>query len=127
LAEALRLAQRALELAPGFALAAALAGACHLENVLRNYAIDPQFERKEAVRLMRLALSLDDGDPDTLAIAASISALLVGDCETGIEMSDRAVKLNPNSYHTWHSRGWVTSRLRGSQRKRSGALNVPCA
>ena len=56
---------------------------------------------------MRLALRLDDGDPDTLATAASISAFLVGDCETEIEMSDRAVTLNPNSYHTWNCRGWV--------------------
>jgi TolB-like protein/Flp pilus assembly protein TadD len=107
LAEALRLVQRALELDPRFAYAAVLAGACHTENVVRNYAIDPQFERKEAVRLMRLALSLDDGDPDTLASAALISALLVGDCETEIEMSDRAVELNPNSYRAWHCRGWV--------------------
>ena len=107
LAEALRLVQRALELDPGFAAAAALAGECHTENVLRSYAVDPQFDRKEAVRLMRLALSLDDGDPDTLATAASISALLVGDCETEIEMSDRAVTLNPNSYHAWNRRGWV--------------------
>jgi adenylate cyclase len=107
LAEALRLVQRALELDPGFAAAAALAGDCYMENVLRNYAIDPQFERNEAVRLMRLALSLDDGDPDTLASAASISALLVGDCEAEVEMADRAVALNPNSYHAWNRRGWV--------------------
>jgi adenylate cyclase len=32
-----------------------------------GYANDPQFERNEAVRLRHLALSLDDGDPDTLA------------------------------------------------------------
>ncbi len=107
LAEALRLVQRALELDPGFAAAAALAGGCHMENVLRSYAIDPQFERKEAARLIRLALSLDDHDPDTLAYAASISALLVGDCEVEIEMGDRAVALNPNSYHAWSRRGWV--------------------
>jgi TolB-like protein len=107
LAEALRLVQRALELDPGFAAAAALAGACHMENVLRSYAVDPQFERKEAVRLMRLALSLNDHDPDTLATAALISALLVGDCEAEIEMADRAVALNPNSYHAWQRRGWV--------------------
>ena len=107
LAEALRLVHRALELDPGFAAAAALAGDCHMENVLRSYAIDPQFERKEAARLMRLALSLDDHDPDTLATAALISALLVGDCEAEIEMADRAVALNPNSFHTWNRRGWV--------------------
>ena len=56
---------------------------------------------------MRLALSLDDGDPDTLAEAALISALLVGDSETEIEMADRAVALNPNSYRAWNCRGWV--------------------
>jgi adenylate cyclase len=107
LAEALRLVQRAMELDPGFAGAAALAAGCHTENVLRNYAIDPEFDRNEAVRLMRLALSLDDGDPSTLASAAAISAFLVGDCETEIEMADRAVALNPNSYQTWTGRGWV--------------------
>ena len=107
LAEALRLVQRALELDPWFGAAAALAGACHVENVLRSYAIDPQFERNEAVRLLRLALSVDDSDPDTLAWAGMTSAFMVGDCETEIEMSDRAVALNPNSYHTWNCRGWV--------------------
>ncbi|WP_342740674.1 winged helix-turn-helix domain-containing tetratricopeptide repeat protein [Bradyrhizobium sp. B117] len=107
LVEALRLVQRALELDPGFAAAAALAGACHMENVLRSYATDPQFERKEAVRLMRLALSLDDHDPNTLATAALITALLVGDFETEIELADRAVALNSNSSHTWNCRSWV--------------------
>ena len=43
---------------------------------------DPQFEREEAIRLARLALSVDDGDPDTLAWAALISAFMVGDCES---------------------------------------------
>ena len=106
-AEALRLLQRTLEIDPGFAGAATLAGACHLENVVQNYAVDPQLERKEAVRLMRLALTLDDGDPVTLAEAALISALLVGDCETEIEIADRAVTLNPNSHRAWICRGWV--------------------
>ena len=56
---------------------------------------------------MRLALSLDDGDAVTLAEVALISALLVGDCETEIEIADRAVTLNPNSYRAWNCRGWV--------------------
>ena len=107
LAEAIRLAHRALELDPRFGLVAALAGLCHMQNVIWGHTIDPQFDRKEAVRLMRLALSLDDGDPGTLAEAALISALLVGDCETEIEIADRAVTLNPNSYRAWSCRGWV--------------------
>jgi adenylate cyclase len=106
-AEAIRLAHRALELDPGFGVVAALAGSCHLHNVLLGYAADPKFDRKEAVRLLHLALSLDDGDPDTLALAAVVSAWLVGDSESEIEMADRAVVLNPNSFDVWHGRGWV--------------------
>jgi adenylate cyclase len=32
---------------------------------------------------------------------------LVGDCETEIEIADRAVTLNPNSHRAWNCRGWV--------------------
>ena len=79
LAEAIRLAHRALELDPRFGSVAALAGLCHVLNVFLGYANDPQFDRKEAVRLVRLVLSIDDGDPETLARAALISAFMVGD------------------------------------------------
>jgi adenylate cyclase len=107
LAETIRLAHRALELDPRFGLVAALAGACHMQNVNWGYALDPQFERKEAIRFLRLALSVDDGDPDTLGWASVISAFLVGDSESEIEMADRAVALNPNSFQAWNGRGWV--------------------
>jgi adenylate cyclase len=106
-AEALQLSRRALELDPRFSSAAALAGACHMHNILWGYTIDPQFDREEAIRLLRLALSLDDSDPETLAWAAFISAYMVGDCESEIEMADRAVLLNPNSFIAWNYRGWV--------------------
>jgi adenylate cyclase len=107
LTEAIRLAHRALELDPRFGLVAALAGVLHTNNVLLGYADDPQFDRQEAIRLMRLAFSLDDGDPDTLAWAALTSTFMVGDRESEIEMADRAVALNPNSYVAWICRGWV--------------------
>jgi adenylate cyclase len=107
LAETIRLAHRALELDPRFGLVAALAGMCHTRNVIWGYANDPQFDRTESVRLLRLALSVDDSDPDTLAMAALISAFMVGDCESEIEMADRAVALNPNSFNAWNYRGWV--------------------
>jgi adenylate cyclase len=107
LAEAIRLARRALELDPRFGLVTALAGLCHMNKVLWGYSTNPQYDRKEAVRLLRLALSVDDGDPDTLARAGLISAFIVGDCEGAIELADRAVALNPNSYAAWVCRGWV--------------------
>jgi len=106
-AEAIRLANRAFELDPRFGFAAALAGNSHMNKVTLGYAADPQFDRKEAVRLSRLALSIDDSDPDTLAWAAVTSAYMVGDCEGAIEMADRAVALNPNSFTAWTIRGWV--------------------
>jgi adenylate cyclase len=105
-AAAIRLAHRALELDPRFGLAAAAAGVCHMNNVLFGHAADPQFDRREAVRLLRLALSLDDGDPDALAWAA-LTSVMVGDSESGIEMADRAVVLNPNSFLAWAARGWA--------------------
>jgi adenylate cyclase len=78
-----------------------------MSNVGLGYANDPQFDRDEAVRLVRLALSIDDSDPEILARAAAISAFLVGDPESEIEMADRAVALNPNSSVAWRNRGWV--------------------
>jgi adenylate cyclase len=107
MAEAIRLAHRALELDPQFGPIAALAGACHMQNVIWGYAPDPQFERKEAIRLLHLALSVNDGDPETLARACITSAFMVGDSESEMEMADRAVALNPNSFTAWNSRGWV--------------------
>ena len=98
MAETLRLAHRALELEPRFGLVAALAGVCHMRNVLFGYSPDPQFDRKEAIRLLRLALSVDGDNPGTLATAALISAFMVGDCESSVELADRAVALNPNSF-----------------------------
>jgi adenylate cyclase len=54
-----------------------------------------------------LALSVDDSDPDTLAWAGFTLAYMVGDCERAIEIADRAVALNSNSFFARHCRGWV--------------------
>ena len=107
MAEAIALFHRALELDPRFGLVAALAAVCHAGNIFWGHAVDPQFERKEAVRLFRLALSIDDSDPETLAWVSFTSAFMVGDPENEIEMVDRAVALNPNSFNAGYCRGWV--------------------
>jgi adenylate cyclase len=106
-AEELQFARRALELDPRFGLAAAMAGIGHMLNVTLGYAADPQYDRKEAVRLVGIVLSIDDSDPETLALACLISAFMIGDSESEIEMADRAVALNPNAYNAWQNRGWV--------------------
>jgi adenylate cyclase len=78
-----------------------------MNNVVLGYSIDRQFERKEAVRLVRLALSIDNSDPETLALACATLAFVAGDYQSAVEMADRAVVLNPNSFEAWHARGWV--------------------
>jgi adenylate cyclase len=107
LAEALRLAHRALELDPRYSTVAALAGSCHTLNLGLGYTDDPQLSAKEAMRLARLALAVGDADPETLGMAGVIVAFLAGDYEGGIELADRAVALNPNSAYAWNNRGWV--------------------
>jgi TolB-like protein/tetratricopeptide (TPR) repeat protein len=107
MAEAIRLTRRALELDPEFARVASLAAGSHLMNDLLGYATDPLYDGREAVRLSRLALSLDSDDSDIWATAAAVSAVVVGDMESAIAMADRAVALNPNSQLAWSYRGWV--------------------
>jgi len=91
-----------------------------MNKVLWGYSTNPQFDRKEAIRLLRLALSDDDDDPEKLAWVSLISAYMVGDSEGEIEMADRAVALHGSA-----EAGSIE--LRGCRRKRSGALNAPFA
>ena len=61
----------------------------------------------EGIRLARLALSLDDNDCRALSTAGLVTAFFIGDHETAIDYSDRAVATNPNSFVAWTSRGRV--------------------
>jgi adenylate cyclase len=106
-AEALQLAHRALDLDPRFLEAATEAADGHLNNVVSGFSTDRQFDRSEAVRLARLALSLDENDYRALSIAGLVTALFIGDYETAIDYVDRAVASNPNSFVAWNNRGWV--------------------
>jgi adenylate cyclase len=106
-AEAIRLAHRALDLDPRSASAAVAAADGHLNNVALGFSTDPQFDRSEAIRLARLALSLDENDERALSTAGLVTGYLIRDYETAIEFVDRAVAINPNSYVVWNHRGWV--------------------
>jgi adenylate cyclase len=124
LAEAIRLAHLALELDPRFGPVAALAGACHMNNVLYGYAVDPQFDRKEAVRLVRLALSIDDGDAVTFS-KGFLSLGVYGGCSEGeIEMADGGRSRSIQMHITHGKTEAGSTKLHGCRRRRSGALNV---
>jgi TolB-like protein/cytochrome c-type biogenesis protein CcmH/NrfG len=106
-AEALRLASRALELDPRYSLAAAVAASCHFTNVSQRWAADPNAELAEALRLVRLALSIDGNNAEALSMLGRASAAFSGDFDTARQMVDRAVALNPNATVAWSQRGWT--------------------
>jgi adenylate cyclase len=106
-AETIKLAHRALDLDPRSVFAATLAAGAHLDNVAWGFAIDPQFDRNEAIRLSRLALSLDENDARALSTAGWVTAFFTGDYETAIDFADRAVACNPNDARLWRLRGWT--------------------
>jgi adenylate cyclase len=106
-AETIRLAHRALDLDPRSIPAAFVAASNHLNNVTLGFSTDPQFDRSEAIRLARLALSLDENDERALSIAGLVTAVFIRDDETAIDFVDRAVATNPNFRGAWNIRGWV--------------------
>ena len=106
-AESIRLAHRALDLDPRSISAAVVAADGHLNNAVLGFSTDPQFDRSEAIRLARLALSLDENDESALSTAGLVTAVFIGDHETAIDFVDRAVATNPNFRGAWHCRGWV--------------------
>jgi adenylate cyclase len=106
-AEMLQLAHRALDLEPRSVRAAITAAYAHSENAVLGFSTDPQFDRNEASRLVRLALSLDENDDSVLRTAAYIFAIFDGDYETAIDFIERAVASNPNDSATWNTRGYI--------------------
>jgi adenylate cyclase len=106
-AEAIQLAHRALDLEPRSVAVATMAANGHLSNVALGFSTDRQFDRSEAIRLARLALSLDENDYRALTLAGLVNAFFIEDYETAIDYGDRAVASSPNEPFTWRDRGWV--------------------
>ena len=104
-AEALRLASRALEIAPRYGFAARLVGSCHFLNVFQMWAVDPKSEIAEGFRLIQLALSINGNDDEALGVLGLATAFISDDDATARQMVDRAVTLNPNAYLGWYYRG----------------------
>jgi TolB-like protein/tetratricopeptide (TPR) repeat protein len=106
-AEALRLASRALEIDPRYGFAATLAGTCHFVNVGEGWAADPKSEIAEGLRLLRLAIRIDENDSEALSVLSRATAMWSCDFDTARELADRAVSSNPNAADAWVHRGWT--------------------
>jgi adenylate cyclase len=106
--QAVALLQRALGIDPSSAPAAALIGFCR--HFQRDHGLGgpvSDADVAESVRLARHAIEAGRDDPDALWMAAFILTVFAGEHATAASAIDRALTLNPNSAHAWHSRGFV--------------------
>ncbi|MEP7241179.1 MAG: adenylate/guanylate cyclase domain-containing protein [Devosia sp.] len=96
----------ALELEPGYGLAAALAAWAHGQQVAYNWATDVAAERAEGERLIEIATQTVGDDPTGLTALASAMMQLGGDIRQALAFAERALQLDPNHAWAWMRRGF---------------------
>ena len=106
-AEALHLTAEAIKLDPSHGVANALAGWCHAWQYCNDWTATPERTRSEGLDLARAALKLDADDPTVLAMVAATVMLLAHDLEQAAELTERALRLDPNSTWAWIRSGYV--------------------
>ena len=111
--EALRLAQKAIELDPGYPMAYSLAAWCHFWQYVNGWSADLEAARAEGLRLARAAMRLDSDDPEVLAMVGATEATLGRNLDYAAALLDRALALNPNCAWAW-IRGGYCHVYRGS-------------
>ncbi|MFN3592497.1 MAG: TIR domain-containing protein [Thermaurantiacus sp.] len=93
--EGVRLAIRAMELDPHYALAPAVAAGC-LGNLFMNQWTDqPERTRSEALRLVDTALHLDSGNEEVLTACAYALVNTNTDMEQSARLVERALEIAP--------------------------------
>jgi adenylate cyclase len=103
--EALRLLGRALERAPEYSSAKALAAAIYNIRRLQNWADETEVRR--GIELAREAWADHRDDPTTLSRVAVALGNLARDFEVALAANDRALTLNPNSATAYGNGGLI--------------------
>jgi TolB-like protein len=102
ISEALRLFYQAITLDPDYGSAYGMAAWCYLRRRSDGWMTDRAQEIAEAGRLARRAAQLGNDDAVALSRAGFALAFVVGDVDTGADLVDRAVLLNPNLAEAWY-------------------------
>jgi TolB-like protein/Tfp pilus assembly protein PilF len=111
LAEAVRLARRALELDPAFVPAMArIAGSRHTQ-LMRHWIPASGVEVEDGIYMARQALAVARDNPEVLRMAGVALSALAGENEVALTALDRAVELNPNYALAYAHRGLVLAWL----------------
>jgi len=106
-AEAIWLAQQALERDPAYALAMAWIANWRQMQQTRGWIPASGPEVEEGIMMARRAIAAARHDPEVLRMAGFVLAHLSGETELALEALDRAVGLNPNHAHAYGLRAMV--------------------
>ena len=105
-AKALELLDKALEIDPDYPLALSLAGWCHAQRCVYNWAADPEESQALALTLAERAAQLSGDDPLILAVLGAVHTF-VHNLGAARVLLERAVAIDPNAAWAWHRLGYL--------------------
>ena len=105
-AKALELLEKALKIDPEYPLALALAGWCHAQRSVYNWADDLAASQSTARTLAEHAANLSGDDPLILAVLGTVHTF-VRNYGTARVLLERALALDPNCAWAWSRLAWV--------------------
>ena len=104
--EAVALLERAMMADPRYAFATALCAWSYAVRVPYFWTDDPAHARDTALRLAKVAASLDSEDPFVLAILSTAHAVARQFPEAA-PLIDKSLAIDPNSAFAWQRKGWL--------------------
>jgi adenylate cyclase len=105
-AKALELLEKALAIDPDYPLALSLAGWCHAQRSVYNWADDLLGSQAMARSLAERAAEMSGDDPIILAVLGAVHTF-VHNHGTARVLLERAVTLDPNAAWAWCRLGWL--------------------
>jgi adenylate cyclase len=105
-ARAIELLEKALAIDPKYPLALSLAGWCHAQRSVYNWADDLAESQLKAQSLAEQAAQMSGDDPVTLAVLGTVHTFL-RNYGTARVLLERAVTLDPNAAWAWSRLGWL--------------------
>jgi adenylate cyclase len=114
--DALTLFSKATELDPDFASAYGAAAFCYFLRKANGWMTDRAREIDDAVRLAGRAAELGKDDAVALSFGGLALGYVADEIEAGIELIDRALRLNPNLAIAWSASGCLRTGLGDHER-----------